>query len=373
MPKPKLKSIRGVEIFSAGVWNGDEYSEKDLDEMVRAFNDHPKQRPFLKLGHDNSQKLLQQDGLPAAGWIGNLYRKGKKLVADFIDLPEKIYELLERGAYRKVSAEIYWNAKIGEEMYRRVLGAVALLGADTPGVTNLNDIFEWYKLDGDPRVYDLEGKCFTIEIDRDELEEKGDAMNPEQIAKLQADLKAAQEALAAKSTEYSNSLKSMQDQFDALKKDFTKLDEAKKAAEEKAAEAELDKEVGVLISERVITPAMKPYIRALLGDEKKEYSLKVIVKKDDEEKTVEKKFSKAGLVKEILKLHSVKSKVNTDEGSEDGVPEREEREEGSQKARDLEIKAYAKKHGLTYKEAYVALGGEQSPDEDEDGDSEDEE
>jgi uncharacterized membrane-anchored protein len=198
-------------------------------------------------------------------------------------------------------------------------------------------------------------------------------MNPEQIAKLQADLKAAQEALAAKSTEYSNSLKSMQDQFDALKKDFTKLDEAKKAAEEKAAEAELDKEVGVLISERVITPAMKPYIRALLGDEKKEYSLKVIVKKDDEEKTVEKKFSKAGLVKEILKLHSVKSKVNTDEGSEDGVPEREEREEGSQKARDLEIKAYAKKHGLTYKEAYVALGGEQSPDEDEDGDSEDEE
>lgn len=101
--------INGVEIFSAGVWNGDKYSVADLDEMIRAFKEtQGGYRPFIKLGHNDQQQLLQADGMPAAGYIGDVYREGDKLKANFTDVPKKIAELISVKAYRKVSCEIYW-------------------------------------------------------------------------------------------------------------------------------------------------------------------------------------------------------------------------------------------------------------------------
>jgi hypothetical protein len=113
--------------------------------MVSAFNQLSEHvRPPLKLGHTDEQKLLQKDGLPAAGWVGRLYRQGARLLADFVDLPEKIYELIKLKAYRNVSSEIYWDVSIGEKKFKRMLSGVALLGADTPAVMNLSDILALY-------------------------------------------------------------------------------------------------------------------------------------------------------------------------------------------------------------------------------------
>ena len=100
----KLSNIKGVEVFSVGTWNGQTFTEQDLDKMVESFKETSATvRPFLKLGHDDDQKLLQKEGLPAAGWVGSLYRKGGKLLADFVDIPKKIMELIENKAYRKVA------------------------------------------------------------------------------------------------------------------------------------------------------------------------------------------------------------------------------------------------------------------------------
>ena len=138
---PETKDINGVQIFSVGKWNGDEYTKDDIDSIVSAFNATKNEiRPYLKLGHDDGQKLVQKDGFPAMGWIENLRCVGETLVADFKKLPSKIYDLIVAGAYSRVSSEIFFNIKIKDKTYSRVLKAVAILGGDTPAVQNLSDI-----------------------------------------------------------------------------------------------------------------------------------------------------------------------------------------------------------------------------------------
>ena len=141
----ELFRVEGVEIFSTGLWNGKQISEKDLTAIAESYSKTKGfVRPALKLGHDDDQKILQQDGLPAAGWIENVRKVGTKLVADFADIPKKIYQLILNRAYRKVSCEIYNNLDIEGTTYPKLLGAVALLGSDLPGVLNLNDIVALY-------------------------------------------------------------------------------------------------------------------------------------------------------------------------------------------------------------------------------------
>lgn len=73
-------TLEGVEVFAAGCWNQDCYDEGDLDSMVDAF-EKVGFRPPVKLGHDS------KSGDRAYGWVKKIYRKGKKLFADLVDIP----------------------------------------------------------------------------------------------------------------------------------------------------------------------------------------------------------------------------------------------------------------------------------------------
>lgn len=140
----------GVPIWSTGTFNGDEYTVKDLDSMVQAQNAlGDTLKPYLKLGHDESQKLVQKDGYPAAGWITNLKRIGQTLYADIKNVPKVIAELIQNKAYGRFSPEIYWNLKEGGHTYRRVLKALALLGADTPANGTIQDFISLYAAEYD--------------------------------------------------------------------------------------------------------------------------------------------------------------------------------------------------------------------------------
>ena len=150
-------NLSGVEIFSTGVWNGDRYTEKDLNAMVENFDDVGFEPP-IKLGHNEKQPELQ-DGQPALGYISKIYKVGSKLVADFKELPQKVYDAIKRGNYKRVSSEIYWNYKANGSTFNRVLKAVALLGADIPAVTNLESIEGLYSNMGTGDVkYHYNGK-----------------------------------------------------------------------------------------------------------------------------------------------------------------------------------------------------------------------
>ena len=339
-----LKEIKGVEIFSAGIWNGDKYTEKDLDEMVNNFFETKDTiRPYLKLGHDKDQKLLQADGLPAAGYIGNLYREGAKLIADFVDIPDKIWRLIENKAYRKVSSEIFVKLTAGEKVYDYLLGAVALLGADTPGVMNLNDILARFGVESfealksycndkkfeDIKVYDLETNIL-----------EGPMPKTEREIELETKLKERENALKALEAEKKEFSKSKDEHSEALKKALEDKEAAEKEArefKEKAQKETLERQVESLISEKVISKGQRDLALQILGPELKTYT--VGDKKDQ---------TKFDLLKEFAKLSAKNSDVNLEENSE----------EGDSKAKGYtteEVQKYADEHKLSFGDAYAKM------------------
>jgi len=144
-------NLEGVEIFSTGTWNGDKYTNKDLSAMVDNFDETGFQPP-LKLGHNEEQPEML-DGAPALGYVDKIYVEGSKLLANFVNLPKKVYEAIKRGNYKRVSSEIYWNYKSNGMTLDRVLKAVALLGSEIPAVTNLESISGLYNKDAEFKFY----------------------------------------------------------------------------------------------------------------------------------------------------------------------------------------------------------------------------
>ena len=341
-----VEKINGIEVFAAGEWNGDKYTSKDLDEMVKAFEETKHRiKPAIKLGHDDNQFLVQQGGYPAAGWINNLYRKGEKLMADVIDIPDKIFQLIKNKAYRKVSSEIYWNIKIDGKSYGKLLSAVALLGDQLPAVTSLDDILAWYGLDpADARIYSFdnkhkheidfsEGEPMTEEIKNEETKEEVVAENatPETVAEQ------AKPEDTKKYSDMEAQIKKLEETNAELK---TKTEETDKLLSEHEADkikAENDKFLGELENDKLITAASKVYVEQLLSEDKKEYEI------------AEKKLSKKEIIKEIFSLHKEASKVNFDENSEDVIPKVVDKDEVK------EINEYAEKHDLSFRDAYVEV------------------
>lgn len=348
------RAITGVEIFSAGTWNGDAYTVEDLNEMVRAFTENSVgARPHLKIGHDPKQtvakELMKSDGMPALGWIERLYVQGEKLVADFSDVPEKLFSLVQKKAYRKVSSEIFHNIKIGEKKYKKMLAAVALLGADMPGVMNLKDIMSSYSgAFGDG--YD---KLSVYEIDFIS-ESKENQRQGEQMEKTANEIKLELEKERAEKE--NAELKEFKAQAEKEKVDAEKeladLKEFKAKAEKEklellaqAEEARVEAFATSLVTDKLASPAMKPLVVALLGADKKEYSVKVQDK--------ETKLSKEDLLKETLKLFKAASEVNFEESSSFAM----DSVKGKEGEMDKKAKAYMAEHKCSYGQALKAVIG----------------
>lgn len=107
--------------------------------------------PPLKLGHDEKQALVQNSGFPSAGWITDLKRKAatNKLLAYFSNVPEVIVKLIESGAYKRISAELYNNYidPDTKEAFGPTIRAVSILGADIPRIKTLDDLTVIYHSD----------------------------------------------------------------------------------------------------------------------------------------------------------------------------------------------------------------------------------
>jgi hypothetical protein len=336
---PETFDIPGVEIFAAGKWNGDDYSVKDLDDIVESFQElKGKVKPYLKIGHGDDQKLLRDDELPSAGWISNLKRVGKKLVADFVRIPKRIYEVLQRGAYSRISSELWWDIPIDGKTYRRVLKAVSILGGETPAVTNLNDILDLYSFEGaEARAFTTSNELRKYEVAKSALGEK--ETDPMEIEKLQASLSEAnaklaeatqvQEVMTKTLAEKDAELKRLSDENDGLKKLAADAKAEKRVI---AIDATLDK----LITDKKIVPAQKDALRTLMQElpESKDKKYKLGDKEHDSLESVVMAFIEANA--EV---------PNTTTGTERGMNQ------------DLTDKAkkYAEDHKVSFKEALVAI------------------
>ena len=138
--------IFNFPFFKAGTFNGHTYATSDLQKIESNFYAlREVVKPPLKLGH-GEQKFLKEEGMPAAGWV-NAVRVvgGDRLVADIVDIPIRIFDLLKKKAYKRPSAEIYKDFHNEEgKSFGPVLAGLALLGADVPAVKTLPGIENLY-------------------------------------------------------------------------------------------------------------------------------------------------------------------------------------------------------------------------------------
>lgn len=182
-------NLDDVEIFRTGTWNGDKYDARDLDDIVNAF-DQVGFKPPVKLGHK------EDSGDPAYGWVSSLRRVGDKLLASFVDLPKPIYEAIKNKRFNAVSSEIFFNLTRGNKKFRRVLKAVALLGAEIPAVSGLkplHDSFRGLSVERES-AYTLQMEDF---VDKDDKSKKGGGSDDvESVEELTKQLKAANDQVA---------------------------------------------------------------------------------------------------------------------------------------------------------------------------------
>ena len=351
--------VKDVEIFSVGEWNGEVFTDEDLDNIVTAF-DATKDllKPFLKLGHGEAQNLLRDDELPAMGWLENVRKIGNKLMADFSRVPAKIKDLIVSGAYRRVSAEIFENITLGGVKYPLALKAVAILGGDTPAVSTLSDIVELFGKEYTTiKAYDTKAEYRRFDLERSALKENDMDLKEQlakalaRIAELEVDIKKfdkheddelekMKKLLAQKTGDFDE----LKKKFDALTKKNSELEAAVAKHASETDEAEVKATIDGLVNEGQVAPAQKEVLHALLAGASK---------------TADKKFSvgeKEYSSRRELILDFVKS------GS--GVDLEEEQETNAGKASrkggdnsELAEKAekYAEKHKVSISEATVEV------------------
>ena len=103
-----MPDLKNREIFAIGKWNGMDFDESDLDDIVENFNRlNEIHRVPLKFGHNKEQAIT--DGQPAIGWVSSVMHQNGKLFADFTDLPRTVFEAIKKKMYRTVSVELLFD------------------------------------------------------------------------------------------------------------------------------------------------------------------------------------------------------------------------------------------------------------------------
>ncbi len=143
----KLYKIPNKELFKAGTYKGKTYSEKDVEDLVKNTNYLIEKFDFkvpIKLGHDNHPELsemfkdmLKSDSMPAFGYIENIRKEVSSVIGDLVNIPEPIYNLIDKQFFCKKSPEIWNTYRIKDETLGYVLDSIALLGATQPEIPDL--------------------------------------------------------------------------------------------------------------------------------------------------------------------------------------------------------------------------------------------
>ena len=285
MPEPTTtRTLEALEIFSTGNWHGEDYTTADLDGIVEAF---PAVgfKPPLKLGHSENQKLLNASGMPAAGWINRIYRKGQKLLADVVDIPSKVYDLLQKKAYDRVSVELYMDYEDtpNKKQWPIALKALALLGAEIPEVTNLDAIASLYN--------DEEGHKFRVVLYDQQNQKEGNDLNKhrEDIGMTdqeKKDLESAQKAIKefeAKLAEKDTLLVKMGKSNEDMQKSIDELAGNLSTERTSRRKDRINQKVREFVTARKISPAQSPYLETLLNAMPSTEEVTVKFQRDDKE------------------------------------------------------------------------------------------
>jgi len=146
------QEIKGVEIMRTGTFTpgGAAAGRKitigtaELDQMVASFEALSPIggfTPVLKLGHAEAQKFMgQTSGAPNLGIVDKIFREGEKVLANFLNVPDAVVDLIRQKRFANVSVEVVPNLEFDGKTFSQVLTAVALLGAELPAVKGLKEL-----------------------------------------------------------------------------------------------------------------------------------------------------------------------------------------------------------------------------------------
>lgn len=159
-PEMKTVKLSGVQLFAPGVWNGLPFTPNDIAAMHEDMTALiPLIRPYIKLGHDVEQPLT--DGMPRLGTMASTAVDSKDVLsADFNDVAALLGDLVQVGAYTRVSIELWSGPIVDGVRYRWLIESVAFLGAEVGAVTSIEDIPKLYR----PKD---EGEYTRVEFDEE--------------------------------------------------------------------------------------------------------------------------------------------------------------------------------------------------------------
>lgn len=273
------RQLKDVEIFATGTWNASKggklvVTEADLDALVASFstiNQIGGFKPVLKLGHTETVKWFGNDkGAPSLGFVANVRRLGKKVVADFVNVAPLLFDLVQAGRYTQVSIEMFRKAKFAGQEFKNVLTAVAILGAEAPAVKGLRDLREALLQEVCfPEQLEVVEQCVELTQSQDEGsqmadksydQDQVDALVTAAVANASKDLiagfDAEKQALTAERDALNAQTAALTERADAAEAELTKLSEA-------SAEAELVTLVNGAISEGRWLPKDKDKLLAM--------------------------------------------------------------------------------------------------------------
>ena len=151
---------------------------EDLKEIAVNFGEFHEtvKPPLIKIGHSEEQPFAGD--LPALGWIDNVRKEDGKLLADFMEVPAVVADLIRKRAYKRVSPEIYSDYVDSDGInHGKVLRAVVLEGAEIPAFKDLKDVQALYQ----KSEFEDEFGKWTIYIKA----EKGGDMAEERLEKVE--------------------------------------------------------------------------------------------------------------------------------------------------------------------------------------------
>lgn len=273
--------LHRAHIFSVGTWNKQTFDEAALDLIAGAFNDLSQAgRVPLKFGHGESKDEQPfSEGHPALGWVSRVWREGTQLFADFIDMPTAVFNAVKQGLYKFVSIELLKNAERDGKKYPFVLDAIALLGADIPAVSNLQDL-QSLALSRDSFKF-AEALSFTRDF-QSTLSGDDTTMDPKELQKAIADALAPMEArVNALSTELTG-VKTERDTFktkaEALQVNVTDMQKAADAEKVKMARESANAVLEAAVRERKILPALREKLKKMFKIDEDEAVLTLNIK-----------------------------------------------------------------------------------------------
>ncbi|BBY76995.1 hypothetical protein MPRF_38940 [Mycolicibacterium parafortuitum] len=142
MPEPDVVTIPNVDLvrvgvheISTGTWR---VTPEDLADAVAAHRAGAIRDAVIKLGHTG-----MGDAAPALGRVSNLQlgESGNVLIGDFHGVPKAVAAVIRRAyPQRSVEGWVNYTDPVSGRGFRFVLTAVALLGAELPGVDGLADL-----------------------------------------------------------------------------------------------------------------------------------------------------------------------------------------------------------------------------------------